>query len=123
MHGSHGESAGGKTCSEQGDGILKPDDSENNQNRPTSASSAEDTIKVDVTLAPGLQVKDPSRRPKSATSLDVDVFRNSAASVLLPAMWAKLPHSLVLRGEDRGWKKIINETMQGRFDRKGTEDL
>jgi len=43
-------------------------------------SFAEDIVKVDVTLAPGLQAKDPSRRPKSATSLDA--FRDSAAGAL-----------------------------------------
>ena len=43
-------------------------------------SSAEDIVKVDVTLALGLQVKDPARRQKSITSLDV--FRDSAASAL-----------------------------------------
>ena len=46
-----------------------------------------------MTIAPGLQVKDPSKRPKSATSLDV--FSASAAGAL-PAIWAKLPQSLVL---------------------------
>ena len=66
-------------------------------------SFAEDIVKVDVTLAPGLQAKDPSRRPKSATSLDA--FRDSAAGAL-PAIWAKLPQSLVLRGEDKGWRKM-----------------
>ena len=59
-----------------------------------------------MTLAPGLQVKDPSKRPKSATSLDPDVFRDSAAGAPLPDIWAKLPQSLVLRGEDKGWRKI-----------------
>ena len=56
-----------------------------------------------MTLAPGLQVKDSSKKLKSATSLDV--FRDSAAGAL-PAIWAKLPQSLVLRGEDKGWRKI-----------------
>ena len=37
-------------------------------------------VKVDVSLAPGLQVKDPSKKPKSVTSLDV--FRDSAAGAL-----------------------------------------
>ena len=79
-------------------GLLRPDYSEKSQSRRTSTSSA--GVKVDVTLAPGLQVKDPSKRPKSATSLDPDVFRDSAAGAL-PAIWAKLPQSLVLRGEDK----------------------
>ena len=39
-------------------GLLRPDYSEKSQSRRTSASSA--GVKVDVTLAPGLQVKDPS---------------------------------------------------------------
>jgi hypothetical protein len=82
-------------------GLLRPDYSEKSQSRRTSASSA--GVKVDVTLAPGLQVKDPSKKPKSATSLDV--FRDSAAGAL-PAIWARLPQSLVLRGECKGWRKI-----------------
>ena len=53
-----------------------------------------------------LQVKDPSKRPKSATLLDV--FRDSAAGAL-PATWAKLPQSLVLRGEDKGWRNITKQ--------------
>ena len=40
-------------------GLLRPDYSEKSQSRRTSASSA--GVKVDVTLAPGLQVKDPSK--------------------------------------------------------------
>ena len=84
-------------------GIVRPDYSEKSQSRRTSASSSGDIVKVDVTIAPGLQVKDPSKRPKSATSLDV--FSASAAGAL-PAIWAKLPQSLVLRGEDKGWRKI-----------------
>ena len=84
-------------------GIVRPDYSEKSQGRRTSASSSGDIVKVDVTIAPGLQVKDPSKRPKSATSLDV--FSASAAGAL-PAIWAKLPQSLVLRGEDKGWRKI-----------------
>ena len=84
-------------------GLLRPDYSEKSQSRRTSTSSA--GVKVDVTLAPGLQVKDPSKRPKSATSLDV--FRDSAAAVgALSATWAKLPQSLVFHGEDKGWRKI-----------------
>ena len=82
-------------------GLLRPDYSEKNQSRRTSTSSV--GVKVDVTLASGLQAKDPSKRPKSATSLDV--FRDSAAGDL-PAIRAKLPRPLVLRGEDKGWRKI-----------------
>ena len=75
---------------------------EKSQSRRTSTSSV--GVKVVVTLAPGLQVKDPSKKskPKSATSLDA--FRDSAVGAL-PAIWAKLPQSLVLRGEDKGWRK------------------
>ena len=42
-------------------------------------------------------------RTSSLSSLDV--FSASAAGAL-PAIWAKLPQSLVLRGEDKGWRKI-----------------
>jgi hypothetical protein len=84
-------------------GLLRPDYSEKSQSRRTSASSADDIVKVDVTIAPGLQVKDPSKRPKRCTTLDV--FRDSAAGAL-PAIWARLPQTLVLRGEDKGWRKI-----------------
>ena len=80
-----------------------PDFSEKSQSRRTSASSAGDTFKVDVTIARGLQVKDPSRRPKCCTTLNV--FRDSAAGAL-SAIWAKLPQTLVLRGENNGWRKI-----------------
>ena len=84
-------------------GLLRPDYSEKSQSRRTSASSADGIVKVDVTIAPGLQVKDPSKRPKRCTTLDV--FRDSAAGAL-PAIWARLPQTLVLRGEDKGWRKI-----------------
>ena len=50
---------------ERRDGIPRPDHSEKSQARRTSASPADDIVKVDVTLAPGLQVKDPFRRSKS----------------------------------------------------------
>ena len=88
-------------------GLLRPrpDHSEKSQSRRTSASSA--GVKVDVTIAPGLQVKDPCKRPKFATSGSLDVFRDIAAAAgALPAIWTKLPQSLVLRGEDKGWRKI-----------------
>ena len=42
--------------------------------------TTDDTVKMDVTIAPGLQVKDPSRRPKRCTTLNV--FRDSAAGAL-----------------------------------------
>ena len=62
-----------------------------------------------MTIAPGLQVKDPSKRPKRCTTVTtLDVFRDSAAGAL-PAMWARLPQTLVLRGEDKGWRKIKND--------------
>ena len=89
-------------------GLLRPDYSEKSQSRRTSGeagSSAE--VKVDVTAASGLQVKNPSKKPKSVGSLDV--FSASAAGAL-PAVWAKLPQSLVLEGEKKGWKKITKRS-------------
>jgi len=68
-----------------------------------------------VTIAPGLQVKDPSRRPKRCTTLNV--FRDSAAGAL-PAIWTKLPQILVLRGEDRGWRKIAKQCKNFLIGRK-----
>ena len=62
-----------------------------------SGSSAE--VKVDVTAASGLQVKNPSEKPKFVGSLDV--FNESAVGAL-PAIWAKLPQPLVLEGEKKG---------------------
>ena len=56
-------------------GLLRPDYSEKIQSCRTSASSVDDIVKVYVTIAPGLQVKDPSKRPKRCTTLDV--FRGS----------------------------------------------
>ena len=50
-------------------GLLRSDYSEKSKSHRTFESFA--GVKVDVTIAPGLQVKDLSRRPKSATSLDV----------------------------------------------------
>ena len=82
-------------------GLLRPDYSETSQGRRTSITSA--GVKVDVTLAPGLQTKDPSKKPKSATPLDV--FRDSTAGAL-PAIWARMSQSLVIRGEYKGWRKI-----------------
>ena len=60
-----------------------------------------------MTAASGLQVKNPSKKPKSVGSLDV--FSASAAGAL-PAVWAKLPQSLVLEGEKKGWKKITKRS-------------
>ena len=97
------------------DGLLRPDYSEKSQSRRTSESTADDIVKIDVTIAPGLQVKDPSRRPKRCTTLDV--FRDSAAGAL-PAIWAKLPQTLVLRGEDKGWRKIIKQCKDFLIGRK-----
>jgi hypothetical protein len=34
----------------------------------------------------------------------------SSATGALPAMWAKLPQSLVLRGEGKGWRKITKRS-------------
>ena len=61
-------------------------------------------MKVDVAAASGLQVKNPSKKPKSVTVGSLDVFSESAAGAL-PAIWAKLPQSLELEGEKKGWKK------------------
>ena len=55
---------------------LRPGLLREKSSRRTSASSTDDIVKVNVTIAPGLQVKDPSRRPKRCTTLDV--FRDSA---------------------------------------------
>ena len=62
---------------------------------------------MDVTAASGLQVKNLSKKPKSVGSLDV--FSASAAGAL-PAIWAKLPQSLVLEGEKKGWRKITQRS-------------
>ena len=97
------------------DGLLRPDYSEKSQSRRTSESTADDIVKIDVTIAPGLQVKDPSRRPKRCTTLDV--FRDSAVGAL-PAIWAKLPQTLVLRGEDKGWRKITKQCKDFLIGRK-----
>ena len=83
-------------------GIVRPDYSEKSQSHRTSSSSGE-IVKVDVTAAPGLQVKAPSKRPKHLGTLDV--YRDSAAGSL-PEIWAKLPQSLVLQGKEKGWRKI-----------------
>ena len=85
-------------------GLPKPDYSEKSKGRLTfgaSRSSAE--VKVGVTAASGLQVKTPSKTPKSVGSLEV--FNDSAVGAL-PAIWA-LPQSLVLEGEKKGWRKIM----------------
>ena len=85
-----------------------PDYSEKSQGRRTlggSGSSAE--VKVDVTAASGLQVKNPSKIPKSAESLEVS---SDSAAGAWPAIWAKLPHSLVLEGGKKGWRKITQRS-------------
>ena len=64
----------------------RPGYPEKGQSRRTSTSSA--GVKVGVTLAPGLQANDPSKKQKSATPLVA--FRGSAAGAL-PAIWARLP--------------------------------
>ena len=89
-------------------GLLKPDYSEKSQSRRTSGESGSSAeVKVDVTAAFGLQVKNPSKKPKSVGSLEV--FSDSAVGAL-PAIWAKLPQSLVLEGEKKGWRKITQRS-------------
>ena len=89
-------------------GLLRPDYSEKSQGRRTSGESGSSAeVKVDVTAASGLQVKNPSKKPKSVGSLEV--FSDSAAGAL-PAIWAKLPQSLVLEGEKKGWRKITQRS-------------
>ena len=75
-------------------GLLRPDYSVKSQGRRTSGESGSSAeVKVDVTAASGLQVKNPSKKPKSVGSLEV--FSDSAAGAL-PAIRAKLPQSLLL---------------------------
>ena len=64
---------------------------------------------MDVTAASGLQVRNPSKKPKSVGSLEVP---SDSAAGALPAimMWAKLPQSLVLEGEKKGWRKITQRS-------------
>ena len=52
---------------------------------------------------------------KRCTTLDV--FRDSAAGAL-PAIWARLPQTLVLRGEDKGWRKITKQCKDFLIGRK-----
>ena len=53
-----------------------------------------------MTVASGLQVKNPSEKPKHVGSLEV--FSDSAAGHgALPTIWAKLPQSLVSEGRRR----------------------
>ena len=111
-----------KVAGNRRSGLRRPDYPDRILGRRTSTSSA--GVKVDVTLAPGLQVKDPSKKPKSATSLDV--FRDSAAGAL-PGIRARLPQSLVLRGECKGWRKITKRCKdfligRGPKIRKNTQD-
>ena len=53
-------------------GLLRPDYSKKIYItiRITSETTADDIVKVDVTIAPGLQVKDRSKRPKRCATLD-----------------------------------------------------
>ena len=60
-------------------------------------------------------IQDPSRKPKRCTILNV--FRDSAAGAL-PAIWAKLPQTLVLREEDKGWRKIAKQCKNFLIGRK-----
>ena len=62
-------------------GLLRPKYSEKSQGRRTSGESGSSAeVKVDVTAASGLQVKNPSKNPKSVGSLEV--FSDSAAGAL-----------------------------------------
>ena len=60
-----------------------------------------------MSAASGLQVKNSSKHPKGL--LPLEVFSDSAAGAL-PAIWAKLPQSLVLEGEKKGWRKITQRS-------------
>ena len=71
-----------------------------------------------MTLTPGLQVKDPSKRPNSATSRDV--FRDSAAGRAVCHMGKTVSVFDASRGGQRLEKD--DEAMQGSFDWKGTQD-
>ena len=63
-------------------GLLKPDCLEKSQGRRASGESGSSSeVKVDVAAALGLQVKHPSKKPKSVESLDV--FSESAAGKVL----------------------------------------
>ena len=100
----------GKLNSSRHSGLLRPDYSEKSQGRRTSGESGSSAeVKVDVTAASGLQVKNPSKKPKSVGSLDVFSHGDSAAGAL-PAIWAKLPQSLVLEGEKKVWRKITQRS-------------
>ena len=85
-------------------GLLRQDYSEKSQGRWTSVwrirkfCRSQGGRDVDVTATSGLQVKSPSKKPKSVGSLEV--FSDSAAGAL-PAIWAKLHQSLVLEGEKK----------------------
>ena len=69
--------------------------------------SIEVQIAVEALEAAKARVVAESKKPKSVGSLDV--FSASAAGAL-PAVWAKLPQSLVLEGEKKGWKKITKRS-------------
>ena len=91
----HCESAWGKIERSRMLGLLIPDYCEKSQmqSRRTSQTTADDIVKVDVTIAPGLQVKDPSRRPKRCTTLGVSTTSGTVLLVhliKLPAIWARL---------------------------------
>ena len=79
---------GGKLNSRHS-GLLIPDYLEKNHGRRASGESGSSAEgQVDVAAALGLQVKNPSKKPKSVESLDV--FSESAAGALI-ATWAELP--------------------------------
>ena len=64
-----------------GSGLLKPDYWEKSQgHRASGESGSSAEVKVDVTAASGLQVKDPYKKNKSVGSLEV--FSDGAAGAL-----------------------------------------
>ena len=89
-------------------GLLRPDYSEKSQGRRAQDFDGKVTaaVKVDVSAASGLQVKNSSKHPKGL--LPLEVFSDSAAGAL-PAIWAKLPQSWILQGKEKGWKKITKK--------------
>jgi hypothetical protein len=89
-------------------GLLRPDYSEKSQGRRAQDSDGKVTaaVKVDVSAASGLQVKNLLKHPKGF--LPLEVFSDSAAGAL-PAIWAKLPQSWILQGKGKGWKKITKK--------------
>ena len=59
----------------------------------------------------------PSKDSCVSRCTTLNVFRDNAAGAL-PAIWAKLPQTLVLRGEDKGWRKIAKQCKNFLIGRK-----